>query len=270
VRRVHAGVRRSRLHRASVVAGVAAAGSVAGVALAAGGGDRPVELRQGTPPVSAAPSARGPGDDELRVAQWFSYSSVPAQPEAEREPEQRWEGRDGRHLARQPDGSVELYSEQSRFPYADGLTWDELLALPADPARLAREMGAAQGDRPAREKVVDQVKQLLGRSPALLPVRRALLEAALRQEGATLVDGAQDSRGREALLLELTDRDRAVVRLFVDPASYRLLEERLVAGPGFPAPPTDGPVPSGQPSYRVGQELYREVFLSWTTEAPPA
>lgn len=274
LRRIHLGVRRSRSRRLAVVGGVAMAAFVAGVSLAAGGGtgaSRP-DVAQGTSTRPNDPTAaeRGPDDDELRAAHWFSYESEPRQSGVARVAEQRWESRDGRHVARQPDGSVEVYAEDSRFPFgARGATWDELLALPADADELDRRMRQAQGGRPDTERVLDQVGQLLGRSPALLPVRRALVDAAAAHAGVTLVDGEQDSRGRPALLLEHTDRDGAVLQLWIDPGGYRLLEQRTTAGPDFPTPPTDGPAPTGGPVYAAGDLLYAEVFLRWTTEPPP-
>ena len=292
LRRVHSGVRRTQSRRIAVVGGVAVAASVAGVSLAAGSGGGPagrsdVARQAQVGPTAPAPQAvpvPGPSDDELRAAEWFSYESQPNQPGDDRAAERRWESRDGRHLAQQPDGSIEVYNTESVFPFgADGVSFDELLALPADPAELDRRMREATGGRPDDERVLDQVKQLLGRSPALTAVRRALVDAAVRQEGVTLVDGAEDSQGRPALLLEHTDRDGAILQLWIDPAGYRLLEERTVAGPDFPTPPTEGPRPpvgDGQelrpgeqpedaPVYEPGQLLYAEVFLSWSTTPPP-
>lgn len=285
-RRVRDRVRRRQQTRLAVVAGVAAAGTVAGVGLALTGGREQVQLRTaGAPVPTAEVDAPGPGpsDAELRAAQWFHYSSVPLQPDAERAPEERWESRTGEHLALQPDGSLEAYSTTSRFPFGggEGLTFDELLALPADPQELARRMAEATGGRPVEERVLDQVRQLLARSPALEPVRRALVEAALLQEGTQLVRDAQDSRGRAAFVLQRTDRDGAVTRLFVEVQGYRLLEDRTVVGPDFPTPPTEAPVPgdgqellpgqrpAAEPEYEPGQLLYQETFLEWDTEPPP-
>lgn len=277
LRRVQAGVRRTQSRRLAVVGGVAAAATVAGVAVTAGalgGAPRGSDVAQQEP---APQSGLGPSDAELRAADWFSYESQPQQPGMQRALERRWEHRDGRHLAQQPDGSLETYTTDSRFPIGrDGATWDEVLALPADPVELERRMWETQGGRPDDERALDQAKQLLARSPALTPVREALVQAALRQEGVTVREGQQDSRGRPARLLEHTDRDGAVLRLWIDPVGHRLLEERLVAGPGFPTPPTDAPVPpegsrpADAPAYEQGDLLYAEVFLSWGTDAPPA
>lgn len=274
--RVHVGVRRTQSRRLAVVGGVAAAATVAGVAVAAGGfGGTP----QGQDVAQSAPAPQqgaGPSDAELRAAQWFSYVSQPQQPGMERARESRWDHRDGRHVLGYDDGPLELISTDSVFPFGErGVSFDELLALPADPAELDRRMRLAGGGRPDAERVLDQVKQLLGRSPALAPVRRALVDAALRHGGVTLTESQQDSRGRPALLLEHTDRDGAVLRLWVDPGSYRLLEERLVVGPGFPVPPTDAPVPANgprpeaAPKYQEGDLIYAELFLGWGTQPPP-
>lgn len=273
--RVRSRVRRRRQNRLAVVGGTALAGVVAAAALAVGGvTGQETSLRTAGPSVPVAEDvalAPGPSDEELRVAQWFHYSSVPMQPDAERAPELRWEGRDGRHLAQQPDGALETFATTSHFPFGggQGLTFDELLALPADPTELARRMAEAQGGRPVEERVLDQVRQLLARSPALQPVRRALVEAALQQEGTRLVRDQRDSRGRPAFVLERTDRDGAVLQLFVEAQGYRLLEDRTVVGPDFPTPPTEGPVSPEALRYETGQELYRETFLRWSTEPPP-
>lgn len=270
VRRVRAGVRRTHSRRLALVGGVAVAATVTGVTLAAGPDGGSSSLVQGpAAPGSQGPIA-GPSDAELRTAEWFFYESQPEQPNANRPLERRWESRDGRHLLGYGDDPVEVISTASVFPFGrDGVSFDELIALPADPVELDRRMREAGGGRPEVERVLDQVKQLLGRSPALTPVRRALLDAALRHGGVTLAAGAEDSQGRPAQLLEHTDRDGAVLQLWIDPGGYRLLEERTVAGPDFPTPPTDGPAPSGGPDYADGELLYAEVFLSWSTTPPP-
>jgi hypothetical protein len=275
LRRVQVGVRRTQARRRAVVGGVAAAVTVAGLSVTAGAlGGAPE--RSGLAQQEPAPQGElGPSDAELRAADWFSYESQPEQPGTERELERRWMHRDGRHVLGYGDGPAEVISTDSVFPFgARGVSFDELLALPADPAELDRRMREADGGRPDAERVLDQVRQLLGRSPALSPVRRALVDAALRHDAVTLTDGEQDSRGRPALLLEHTDRDGAVQRLWIDPQGYRLLEERTVVGPNFPTPPTDAPVPPDAaqqtaPSHADGDLLYAEVFLSWGTGPPP-
>ena len=278
LRRVHAGVRRSQARGMAVVGGVAVAAVAASASLAAGGvaggvdrgaRDLAVRVDSAAPPQS---QGVGPTDEELRAAQWFSYVSQPDQPGMQRAQESRWQSRDGRHVLQYGDGPAELINESSAFPFgADGVSFDELLALPADPAELDRRMREAQGGRPDTERVLDQVKQLLGRSPALRQVRKALLDAALLHEGVTATERERDPSGRAAILVEHTDRDGAVLRLWVDPRSFRLLEEQLVAGPGFPKPgPTDPPAAEQEQVPRPGDILYRETFLSWGTEAPPA
>ena len=276
--RVQRGVRRSRARRAAV-AGTALA--VAGVALASSlVADRPGGSREVVAaPVAEAPAGMvGPTDEELVAAQWFHYESVPTQPGTARDPESRWEGRDGRHLALQPDGTLELYGTDSRFSFgADGATWDELLALPADVDVLAAELAQGPGQRPDPERALDQVRYLLARSPALLEVRRALFDVAAGLDGAT-VERGQDERGRPADVLRLTDSDGAVQELYVDPVGRRALQERTVAGPDFPTPPTEAPAPPDPdappeepaPEYEPDQVLYSEVFERWSTEAPPA
>lgn len=271
LRRVKAGVRRTQARRLAVVGGVVVAATVTGVSVGVGGVGSPASLVQ----APAAPGPRapmvGPDDAELRAADWFSYVSQPEQPDAERALERRWVHRDGRHVLGYGDEPAEVISTDSDFPFGPrGASFDELLALPADPVELDRRMRQAGGGRPDTERVLDQVKQLLARSPALAPVRRALVDAALLHEGVTRTDGVQDSQGRSASLIEHMDRDGAVLQLWIDPGGHRLLEERLVAGPDFPTPPTDGPLPSGGPGYVEGQLLYAEVFLSWSTSPPPA
>lgn len=283
LQRVSAGVRRRRSRRLAVVGGVAVAASVATASLAAGlgapggGGQSLAQTSPSPQPEPDRSPGLGPSDEELRAASWFHYTSQPNQPGTERSAERRWEHRDGRHVAQWGDGRFEQISTESVFPFGKhGVSWEELQALPADPDELDRRMREVTGGRPDTERVLDQVRQLLGRSPALTTVRKALIDAALLHEGVTLSEGERDSQGRPAMLLEHTDRDGAVLRLFVDPAGFRLLEEQTVAGPDFPTPPTDGPAPADDPrpaeapAYDEGDLLYAEVFLSWGTAAPPA
>lgn len=280
LRRVHAGVRRSQARRLAVVGGVAVAAVAASASLAASGmterGARQAVLRVDTA-VPAQGEPVGPSDEQLRAAQWFSYVSQPEQPDVDRAQESRWEARDGRHVLQYGDGPAELINDSSTYPLGPrGVSFDELLAMPADPQELNRRMlGAEHRAAPDptsspgpsdAEIVLDQVRQLLGRSPALSDVRRALVDAALLYDGVTLTEGEQDSRGRDAVLLEHTDDAGEVLRLWLDPVGFRLLEERTVVGPGA------GGIPrrDGEEPFTPGDVLYREVFLSWGTQAPPA
>lgn len=282
LRRVQVGVRRTQSRRVAVVGGIAVT-AVAAVAtsasLAAGGVDS--GIRDAVMRVDTAAPARGeavgPSDAELRAAQWFSYVSQPDQPGGGRPQESRWESRDGRHVLQYGDGPPELINESSSFPLGPrGVSFDELLAMPADPHELNRRMLGAEfraapdptsspGPSDA-EVVLDQVRQLLGRSPALRDVRRALVDAALQHDGVTLTEGEQDSRGRPAVLLELDDDKGEVLRLWLDPVGFRLLEQQAVVGPeaaGIARGDGDEP-------FSPGDVTYREVFLSWGTESPPA
>ena len=141
---------------------------------------------------------------------------------------------------------------------------------------LRRELEQAQGERPLPERMTNQIRQLLARSPALARVREGLVRVLSGVEGVTATEGERDSLGRPATRYDQPSIDGTVLSLFVDAGSARLLEEVTVVGTDGIAEPTEAPVapavpestPEPQPA--PGTVLYRETWLSWTTAPPPS
>ena len=63
---------------------------------------------------------------------------------------------------------------------------------------LRRELEQAQGGRPLPERMTNQIRQLLARSPALARVREGLIRVLSGVEGVTATEGERDSLGRPA------------------------------------------------------------------------
>jgi hypothetical protein len=129
--------------------------------------------------------------------------------------------------------------------YGAGLSWDDLYALPTEPAALETEL-RRRADRDHPEDVADttmwgDVTEMLMDSPASPALRKALWELAARIPGATLGGAVADSTGRPGVAVN-RDGDRFIV----DPDTGRLLEEI-----GFSADTPGG----------VYREDYRRTFL---------
>lgn len=210
--------------------------------------------------LSPAQVAFGPTDDALRQAAWWSTEVIrsegvpePSRPQDVRiivEPllRQHW-SRSGSLLSAdvQEDGSSgPLVRAETPLRVAAGLTTDQLQALPStQPALLEALVGSVPVPRRTDALfggAVDYVN-----SPALLPVRRALLDALLA--GGRRAAG-RDSLGRSGIVItRVTGDARYEQQLVVDLDVARILEETLIA--------RDSP-----------REFARETLIGWSTDAP--
>jgi hypothetical protein len=110
------------------------------------------------------------------------------------------------------------------------LTWDQLYALPTDPAQLTAALQAdIQGAGPDPEsELFTIVGDLLRESPAPPALRKALYDVAAGIPGVHLTGKVTDSLGRPG-----TGVERGGETLVVDPANGALLADN--EGPGFSA-----------------------------------
>jgi hypothetical protein len=102
------------------------------------------------------------------------------------------------------------------------LTWDQLYALPTDPARLGAELRAdikGAGPDPTSELFVI-VGDLLRESPAAPALRRALYDVAAAIPGVRLTGKVTDALGRTG-----TGVERNGETLVIDPSDGALLAE---------------------------------------------
>lgn len=113
------------------------------------------------------------------------------------------------------------------------ISWDELYALPSDPAVLETLIRASNQDGvgPANpdDKVFSQARDLMDRSPAPPPLRRALWAIMAGLPGAKVTTGVTDATGRPGSLLEYSGTGGEYAMVF-DPADGRLLEQRSAHG----------------------------------------
>lgn len=102
------------------------------------------------------------------------------------------------------------------------LSWDDLYALPTDPAQLERNLRAGiDGAGPDDDtELFVIVGDLLRESPAPPALRKALWEVAARVPGVELVGSVTDGAGRIGVAVE-----RDTQRYVLDPTDGRLLEE---------------------------------------------
>jgi len=120
------------------------------------------------------------------------------------------------------------------FPMgSNGLTWDQVCALPTDPGALYSTIRAGVGDAgPDRDtETFVAIGDLLRESPAPPAVRSALYGAAAKVPGVTLVGDRRDAAGRLGTAVQRTHAGERTEYL-IDPASGQLLEEQDVAPDG--------------------------------------
>jgi hypothetical protein len=154
-----------------------------------------------------------------------------------------------------PDGVWTEALGSSHFGF--GVTWDELDALPTDPAALEqvmRERTRGQGPDPDSE-LWDAVGTLLRETPASPSLRAALWQVAARVPGVVVVGAVTDAQGRQGTAVELKI-PRGYQRYVIDTDDGRLLEETvhgasdappyritfLSQGPAATAPDADAPI----------------------------
>lgn len=121
-----------------------------------------------------------------------------------------WTGRRTGHTLQNPDGSRVSEESATRFVFTHGgtpFTWDELTALPGDPAALADALARKAGTRAGSgfdvESDLGALAQLLA-SPVTPEVRRALLRVASDLGDLRMVGLVTDARGRKGVAIEET------------------------------------------------------------------
>jgi hypothetical protein len=131
--------------------------------------------------------------------------------------------------------------------FGEGLTWDQLYALPTDPAQLGPVLsnnvkGYGPDPNPTGGVSADQeefveIGDLLRESPASPALRRALYEVAAGIPGVRLVGNLKDALGRTGVGVERSDEST----LLIDPASGQLLAELDLNGKGGTTYLSQGP-----------------------------
>ncbi|KAK1179773.1 hypothetical protein B7755_017480 [Streptomyces sp. NBS 14/10] len=155
------------------------------------------------------------------------------------------------------------------------LTWDEVNALPTDPAALDKLLRSSHNpvEEPA-EGLYAIVGDLLT-SPASPKLRAALYQVAARLPGVRLLgEKATDSAGRTGRAVERGE-GKVVIRYLIDPSDGRLLETVVIAARELPAVPASstprpdsvtGGVPwgfdglAGRPALHPGDIIERTTF----------
>jgi len=266
--RVHRAVARRRARIASAGA-VLAVGGVAGALVLPGSGvpDRlagPAVVRPAVGGVAGVSAQAGPDDAATLAAGWWSFCFTDEQAGEPARTVQRWYRRDGR-----VSGSIDDDDDPQVLSIgAERLDAAGALALPADADRLATRLStAAEGGRSADVRLFAAAADLLRVAPLTMAVRRSLGEVLVGVPGAAVQRDVVDSRGRTALRVRLTDDEAVTRELYLDPVTWRLIEERRVTAPGYPAPPDWGLVPSAAP-VPAGQVLYLSTYFGWGTTAP--
>ncbi|ROS72087.1 CU044_5270 family protein [Cellulomonas sp. PhB143] len=130
--------------------------------------------------------------------------------------------------------STEGGTRPTTFGDETSLTWDELDALPTDPAKLRKVLDErlADYDVDPDYKLWNEITALLSESPATPELRRALWEVAATVPGVELLGTTADSAGHDgtAIELDLTARRLPRYTVVVDPTDGTLLESRIESG----------------------------------------
>jgi hypothetical protein len=123
------------------------------------------------------------------------------------------------------------------FPIGRGLTWEQLYALPTDPAKLGALLsGEVKGYGPdpnptggvsAVQEEFVEIGDLLRESPASPALRKALYDVAAGIPGVRLVGNQKDALGRTGVAVERNGEET----LLIDPATGQLLAE--LGGNGY-------------------------------------
>lgn len=111
------------------------------------------------------------------------------------------------------------------------LTWDELVALPADPKALRELLDRDVADLPQGSTYVVKIAAgLLAETPAPPDLRRALWQVIAEVPGVVSRGAVQDSLGRTGVALSYAAPERGKQVYIVDPSTGRILETRLDVG----------------------------------------
>jgi hypothetical protein len=131
--------------------------------------------------------------------------------------------------------------------FGEGLTWDQLYALPTDAAQLGAVLSdevrgygpdpnPTGGVSAVQEEFVE-IGDLLRESPASPALRKALYEVAAGIPGVRLVGNLKDALGRTGVGVERNGEET----LLIDPATGQLLAELDPGGTGGTTYLTQGP-----------------------------
>jgi hypothetical protein len=158
-----------------------------------------------------------------------------------------WIGHHTGGVLRDPGVAPGVIPLTSPSEFGEGLTWDQLYALPTDPARLGAVLSnevkgygpdpnPTGGVSAVQEEFVE-IGDLLRESPASPALRKALYEVAAGIPGVRLVGNLKDALGRTGVGVERNGEET----LLIDPATGQLLAELDPGGKGGTTYLTQGP-----------------------------
>lgn len=222
-------LRRLRARRISltVLVGAAAAFAIVAIPVLSTGGGTPVSTASAAELFIRAGQAAGEQPDVSRdAAYWHSVQTSDVWNDASNGVEsariETWTGhRDWSVVVdsiRSPEPTL-----QNRALFGPGISWDELFALPTEPAALEealrRYSDATSPDSLSAQTVWGAVEDLLVNSPAPPALRQALWQVAAQLPDTSLGGDVTDSTGRPGVQVT-----RPYEELVVDPETGRLLE----------------------------------------------
>ncbi|WP_372409331.1 hypothetical protein [Streptomyces luteireticuli] len=147
--------------------------------------------------------------------------------------ETEWLGRMTVRSRTTPDGPIKdlPMSEPMTFKVCDQpVSWDDLEKLPTDPAALRNRLVGKATGADARQGLFNGIEDLLSRSPAGLPLRKALFKVLTDIPGVRVTTGGKSemtSRVGTAVEIEWDGWRR---RLIVETDTFRAVESRDTAG----------------------------------------
>lgn len=229
------GRRRARRISLTVLVGAAAAFAVVAIPVLSTGGRTPISTASAAEVLLRAGEAAGeqPGDSR-DAAYWhtsYVYTDVQAGVESARV--ETWAGhQEWSVMVNTAEGSSEPFLSGHAI-FGPRITWDELFALPTDPAALESALRRyLQPDDPDSindAAIWGAVFDLLAASPATPALRQALFEVAAQLSDTTAGGDVTDSTGRPGVLVIHNSE-----RLIVDPETGLLLERVWDYGTDIP------------------------------------
>ncbi len=222
-------IRRRRARRISltVLVGAAAAFAIVAIPVLSTDGGTPISSASAAELLIRAGQAAGEQPDVSRdAAYWHSVQISDVWSDASNGVEsarrETWAGRQDWSVVvdsvRSPEPTM-----QNRARFGHGFTWDELFALPTEPAALEEAL-RRQSDPDSPDSISAQtlwgaVEGLLVNSPASPALRQALWQVAAQLPDTSLGGDVTDSTGRPGVLVT-----RPYEELIVDPETGRILE----------------------------------------------
>ncbi|QTE28610.1 CU044_5270 family protein [Pengzhenrongella sicca] len=219
--------RRARRISLTVLVGAAAAFAIVAIPVLGTGGGSPISTASAAELFIRAGQAAGEQPDVSRdAAYWHSVQISDVWSDASNRVEsarrETWSGHQNWSVWTDTVLSPEPRLE-NRALFGPGITWDEMFALPTDPAALEDALRRyANPDDPksvADGSVWGAVEDLLVNSPASPALRQALWQVAARLPDTSLGGDVTDSTGRPGIQVT-----RPYEELIVDPETGRLLE----------------------------------------------